>query len=118
MPVNQELFKKIYEQITRYPETHYQGTWTECEADTVPEIPGFEGCGTTRCVAGWALYFHNPGQSIYLTAREIDPACTTDPQTAAAELLGLDPNESDELFLTLSAGQAVELVREYAGIED
>lgn len=48
--LNIPLFQKIHAQITRDPESHYQGSW-----ETVNE------CGTTRCLAGWALHFEAHG---------------------------------------------------------
>lgn len=46
--MNTELFRKIYTQIASEPESFDMGDW-EREGD--PE------CGTTRCVAGWAIAF-------------------------------------------------------------
>lgn len=43
-----ELAQKIYDQITQYPATHDQGSW-----QSVNE------CGTTYCVAGWAVAFQD-----------------------------------------------------------
>lgn len=45
--MNTELFKKIHDQITSEPDGFDMNTW---------EGPG-AACGTTRCVAGWAIYF-------------------------------------------------------------
>lgn len=48
--LNIPLFQKIHAQITQDPGSHYQGSW-----ETVNE------CGTTRCLAGWALHFEAHG---------------------------------------------------------
>lgn len=97
MTINTELFQKVYDQITKHPETHDQSI--------------FEGgCGTTRCVAGWAVVIHHGIDSIYqlhyrggsFIARE------------AAELLGLSEEEADHLFYKTVNYEAVELCRQYA----
>lgn len=117
MPVNKDLFKKIYEQITRYPETHNQGSWSDHPQDAPPGVD-HGSCGTTRCVAGWALHFHAPSRSIFETAREIEPDGHGEPFGPAAALLGLDRDAAEGLFLHSSNADAIRLVREYAGIED
>lgn len=48
--LNIPLFQKIHAQITRDPGSHYQGSW-----ETVND------CGTTRCLAGWAIHFEAHG---------------------------------------------------------
>ena len=48
--LNIPLFQKIHAQITRDPGSHDQGSW-----EAVGE------CGTTRCIAGWALHFEAHG---------------------------------------------------------
>jgi len=53
---NTDLFRKIHDQITTHPESHDQGDW---------ESP----CGTTRCVAGWALHLTEPHLPVEVTAR-------------------------------------------------
>lgn len=45
--LNIPLFQKIHAQITRDPSSHYQGSW--------------ETCGTSRCIAGWAVHFEAHG---------------------------------------------------------
>ena len=45
--INRELFQKIHEIISAHPEQHDQGSW---EGTRGPD------CGTTRCVAGWAVF--------------------------------------------------------------
>jgi len=57
----QETAQAVLEQIRMNPETHSQEHWEA--KDGLPE--GLSGpasadsrCGTTRCVAGWAMYLH------------------------------------------------------------
>jgi len=107
---NVELFKKIYRQITDHPETHDQGIW---ESD----------CGTARCVAGWALYFHNSKQSVHRTAEDIlwgeGPRSTLRGSweaIAAKTILGLTDDEAEDLFFEGKEDWVVERVKEYAGL--
>lgn len=59
MTVNTELFRKIRDQISAEPERHSQATWE---------------CGTTRCVAGWAVAFElGEGRSLYQGVVHKDP---------------------------------------------
>lgn len=117
-----ELWKKIDKQITDHPETHFQGSW---EAD-YSEFPGLRGdglemCGTTRCLAGWAIAFNSlPGEEL-CDARDRLAADLgvggpwDDPyMTVAASLLGLGPERARELFLNISEGEIAEVVHEMA----
>ena len=42
--MNTELFQKIHKQITEHPDTFNMESWENT------------ACGTTRCIAGWAIY--------------------------------------------------------------
>ena len=48
-----DIWRKIDAQITNHPESHDQGDF-EDDLDR-------DGCGTTRCVAGWGIHFFAPG---------------------------------------------------------
>jgi hypothetical protein len=101
--INQPLFQKILDQITMHPETHNQDFWENASSD----------CGTTRCIAGWALHFHNPQQHVWLTVKDL--MCSPyHIDEAAQSLLGLTEEESIELFHDADDEQAVELVKTYA----
>lgn len=52
--MNQELFKKIYDIISASPSEFEMSTWEDSE----------EQCGTTRCVAGWAIFL-TTGKPLY-----------------------------------------------------
>lgn len=54
--MNQELFAKIAEVINDRPHEFDMHSW-ENDRDPV--------CGTTRCVAGWAIHFETGGQPLY-----------------------------------------------------
>jgi hypothetical protein len=143
--INQELFKKIHEQIAANPEHHDQRTYEEDVDQAVLTLRNFaedgdnlamevhhathrnDGapvCGTTRCVAGWALYLTKPDQPMHLTAIEAIEAKGwqrgySDMYDGARALLGLSTFQADELFDgNLPEQHAVSLVAFYAGIEE
>lgn len=118
--LNRELFRKVEEYIrpdsdeglrSWNPLAFDMGVW---ENGPKRDVDG-ELCGTTRCVAGWAVYA-TLGQPLYSsgTVDVVDPACGLSPafQELAAELgvqadigivastlLGL-PREMQGLFYT------------------
>lgn len=110
--MNIELFRKIDEVIQNAPEMHYQGTWESANE-----------CGTTRCIAGWAVAlttgaplfdrFGNP------TRETEEAACSVrvyDPLHIGAigrRLLGLTPQQAGKLFFT-SEERARDAVRCFA----
>lgn len=49
MSINQKMFGEIHQLLTEFPELHRQSAW-----ETDPAHTG--RCGTTRCVAGWAVW--------------------------------------------------------------
>lgn len=102
--VNVNLFRKIDRVFTGYPEQHDQGSWESV-------------CGTTRCVAGWAIYIATGGQPLYNTdayrrlCRELGiPGAL--PSELGAALLNLNARDAGILFYdttNLEARQAVRL---------
>jgi hypothetical protein len=110
-----ELFRKIHAQITARPETHSQDSFEWDDNEGEERSDGVTLCGTTRCVAGWALHFYAPEQSIYDTARELGEPL--DLAEVAKELLGLTYGQAEELFsASLPESEAVALVARYAGL--
>lgn len=120
MSINTHLFQKIYDQITQHPETHDQKQF-EWTAE----------CGTTRCVAGWAVAIHHQADSIYCRALEgitiNTPDLPVNPDSPegtrwlsstaveAMNLLGLTPEQAHDLFYdTMDDGKAVAKVLRYA----
>lgn len=57
--MNRELFKKIDDRITLTPARLDMESWETQPADRTE-------CGTTRCIAGWAIY-ETTGQPLYVT---------------------------------------------------
>jgi hypothetical protein len=109
---NQELFKKIHDQIEEYPETHNQSSW---------------GCGTTKCVAGWAVHFRAVELGMPATGTLYDALDLVDPHRhygaltnidrTAAHLLEVDDEQADALFWSGDATAAT-LVARFAGVTD
>lgn len=82
----QELAEKVLEQVTRYPESHFQATWVSWPNEPV----GKGECGTVACLAGWAVTLNaNPGetprQALERVARELNHYPSW--EVVAAELL-------------------------------
>lgn len=124
---NVDLMLQVREQISREPETHSQGVWASRN-----------DCGTTACVAGWAVILsgtpmdwraiptttlvHDEEWVAWLVTHPADdqePAlCWTAGEgdhirSVAEELLGLTPQEADALFYTARNGAALRLLDRY-----
>lgn len=115
---NQELFQKIHDQITQHPGTHDQDSWESY-------------CGTTRCVAGWAVHFSNGERDLWVrsmfgrltpSTKELfqrvlaDQHVRQEPGSEAVErtartLLGLNAWQARGLFYGASRVEARELVK-------
>lgn len=96
--INTELFNQIADLIEGSPDLYDQNDWTNQT----------EGCGTTHCIAGWALTLTNNNHNAesmadwpayYETPLEERPVHGAI-GVAAAQALGLDPREADNLFHT------------------
>lgn len=95
MITGKELAQKILDQITAHPETHNQDTW----------VDGFNSCGTTYCIAGWAVALNAlPGDDETLPAgrRAMARELNTIPHWGplGQKLLGLDDEVADDLFFS------------------
>lgn len=109
--VNRELFQKIHEVITLHPEQHDQGTWEESDPT----------CGTTRCVAGWAVTL-TTGKPVYGKGEALHPATLAlgkrpgipSVPSIAGELLGLSDVVAWDLFYRTSNDKARDVVRAFA----
>ncbi len=103
--MNTELFRRVHEVISVHPERLDMGSWE-----------GYTPCGTTRCVAGWAVYltigtelFDAEGRDhvrmeelslelgVPLLGQEGDIA-RVHLGRVGAKLLGLSPEEATALF--------------------
>lgn len=115
--INQALFQKIHDQITFHPETHEQISWVVFDED----YPNGDSdnrpsdgtiCGTTRCVAGWAVWFSGYGHVYKYNCDH--PDAPESWSTLGAKLLGLTDDEAGYLFLDTTNEQAAKLVERYA----
>lgn len=104
--------QQVLNQITAHPELHYQGSWESRKE-----------CGTTRCVAGWAVHFAAPEASDLGEAKRqavADLGIEHEVHSfsgVAARLLGLNGYEAGELFLDAADDEAVDLLRQYAEMD-
>jgi len=106
--LNTDLMIQVRNQITMDPQSHYQSAWEN--------LDGPAWCGTTRCMAGWAIHL--------ATGRTVQDVCNygeglqgarddwTHPADLGAELLGLDDNEAAALFYELDNKEALAVLDE------
>lgn len=129
--VNQEMFQRVNTMLTEFPELHDQTYWEE--ADT--EATG--SCGTTRCVAGWAVWLK--ALDLGLVSRKRDTVDTNMLHDVAdhvgvptededgceigsgdlyelvgAKLLGLSQDDADNLFTDMNKHRVTRRVASYA----
>lgn len=110
--MNRELFEKIHVQATDHPETFDRNSWES-------------SCGTTRCLAGWAIHFTHPELDLETAVRKIlqgrgepvPPASGGDYVVAGAEVLGLTLARARELFLHTREGELLDIIAQYAAGE-
>ena len=132
---NTELFKKIRDQIKRDPQSFDMKNWGFSPAEAAEEegdwdhdyydvntrqvetIPASE-CGTTRCVAGWAVHFEaerlgiNVNQPLIYVMRDLADQLDLPPTYAEVAGAVLQINDTN-LFWT-DAEDAYGIVNEYA----
>lgn len=105
---NVDLMLQVREQALSDPESHHQMGW---------EYPnGRASCGSTRCIAGWAIFLATGKQLYsyrggYATAPRYN--FDADPLTLGAEALGLTMNEAKRLFLGFDDSKALGILDEY-----
>lgn len=114
-----ELAEKVLEQVTRYPESHFQATWVSW-----PNSPAGKGeCGTVACLAGWAVTLNaqrgeTPRQALERIARGIGIYPSW--ESVAAELLTPPRRSQDpvrDIFHVMDEERAVRELAEYFGLE-
>ena len=128
---NQEMFQRVNAILIGFPELHRQQFWQE--EDTASN----NSCGTTRCVAGWAVWLKAVDLGLVSRKRdyidtdmlhqvaEHEGVSTVDSagepldwgdlyQEVGAELLGLDYNKSHSLFMDMSDERVTHRVKSYA----
>lgn len=114
-----ELAEKVLEQVTEYPETHFQATWMS--GSDQPFTKG--GCGTTACLAGWAVTLNaqqgeTPRQALERIARGVGISPSW--ESVAAELLTPPHRSQDpvrDIFHVMDEERAIRKLAEYFGLE-
>jgi len=107
---NRKRLYQIADVIETYPERHDQDSWIENddgEAESSVIYNGEEiSCGTTQCVAGWALILNNGGLQAVDSSSVSDEYIFAGNSTAsaysimhdAASILGLSEDDAHTLF--------------------
>jgi hypothetical protein len=99
--INVELLDRIEQQITEHPETWDQDAWFRLPRMRKTPV-ATPPCGTTLCVAGWAVslsgYKLVPGRFDREGYLCIAPDGQEDIAVAARRLLGLSEAQADRLF--------------------
>lgn len=91
MTVNQKMFAEIHELITEFPELHRQSAWETDPQETVD-------CGTTRCVAGWAVWLAAREHGLLSRKREFTDGTV---RQELADLLGVTAQDiEDDWYLS------------------
>lgn len=112
------LTEKVLAQVERQPESLDMASWCNTENDDRQNWKTgwkVEGCGTTRCIAGWTVYFASrPGEEEYAARQRIAREAGLDSwshMTVGRYLLGLNGEEAQTLFLDLDEPKAVAFLR-------
>lgn len=99
--MNRELFKKIHDVISVNPESFDMTAWEEGDGTL---------CGTSRCIAGWAVSIAADAP-IYNPVKGADQHFYSPPVVDLVERMGLDPDDASipliaERLLGLTERQA------------
>jgi len=126
VPDPKTLAKKILAQVEDQPESLYMGTWEAFHnhyREDWKNNPGeiVPGCGTTRCIAGWAVHFasqkgEDAWEARVRIAAELDLGGYSW-MRVAGRLLGLSASDAEVLFLEHNEAEAVEALRKLAADE-
>jgi hypothetical protein len=100
---NTELFRKVRDVIAQHPDQFDMNVWEDRYGQT---LSSDEACGTTRCVAGWAIHL-TTGEPLFDIVDGTHPSVTElserlgvseDFGELAAELLEITEEEGNILF--------------------
>lgn len=131
--MNIELAEQILNQIKSKPKTHYQGHWWDNDQNLdgngdsrVNTVENVDECGSTACVAGWALLFSGYKFRTHHFVDQVQVPGETgwqafpgwiDPLTKGANLLGLDPQTAYSLFHSETEEEAIEVLEDLVDAE-
>lgn len=144
MPLNKGLFREIENRINATPDQFDMKHWGETvakEGEGAQLVPAdvITECGTSMCVAGWAVALSLPPEDLLwqYSGSEYDPESgkyvksysldevlmpgqgdAVSVEEAATQLLGLPWEEASVLFHTASNSRAKDFVHRYAEGEE
>lgn len=105
---NRKMFYQIADLIEFAPELHDQSRYVTLDCNTTSfrkdVIAGYEvTCGTTQCIAGWAMQLDGGYEELLLEMATVLGGCadgedSLDVDKAAAGILGLNEEEAEHLF--------------------
>jgi len=99
--MNVDLMLQIKHAIAEQPHRHNQATWATNSRDMSPD----EECGTTMCIAGWALAFNGDTvQDLFDRHGSV--------HHLAQGYMGITLEESHDLFYEMSNSKALALLDE------
>jgi len=116
--VNSKMLYKIADIIEAFPEHHNQDSWIEmgslnnADADASIIWDGEKiSCGTTQCIAGWAVVLDNKGLTGFQWEADAPTVCFENGMSfnhyndqmyieQGADILGLDRGDALKLFMT------------------
>lgn len=109
-----EVAAAVLDRIEQYPETFNMDTWATLPSGILEPNATLE-CGTTMCIAGWAVYL--TGHTLHRVRNDTGIFASKggrrhEVETAAAEVLGLTPDETHMFWLM--APEALAKLREIA----
>lgn len=122
MTVNKAMFAEVHRLITEFPELHDQRNW---------ELPAEKSdtCGTTRCIAGWAVWVKAKELGLLDRKRQltdfemrdrirealgIDSIYGTNYDVLGKVILGLDDEVAENLFHDFNQKRALARVKSFA----
>ena len=132
MAINRAMFAEIDQLLNQFPELHDQNFW-----ETDPQETG--KCGTTRCVAGWAVWLAARDHGLLTQKRQMvdiqvrselverlglttddlegeyyEDAVLTDHPVLGGILLGLTAEQAHSLFHDFDNDRVADRVESYA----
>lgn len=105
---NTAMFREIADVIELNPHRHHQPSWSSADVrDSVIKLPtGTKtvSCGTTQCVAGWAVALDEENYGINHVGAAFNYTTNTRSNftEAGADILGLSETEANRLFFHYS----------------
>jgi hypothetical protein len=125
--VNVEAVQQVLAQIEAHPDLHDQATfefsWQDVEKSDASSLRDYRDergldenwCGTTRCIAGWALFFKYGkgwGNEVQDPSVNIVNAPTRSIVNAAAQALGLTVDQAYDIFFEYRDTVAIQKLKE------